>query len=71
MADEDLDSSELGEDVNRESLILDDEDRELHEDHPLLERAQKALTKQLSADKLRLEGELREKTKTLKVNFFP
>ena len=35
--------------------------------HPLLARAQEALKQQLSATKLRLEEELREKQNTLKV----
>jgi hypothetical protein len=36
-------------------------------DHPLLQRAQQALAKQLEAKKLRVEGELREKKNLLQV----
>ncbi len=39
---------------------------ELPPDHPLLQRAQEALFQQLSATKLRLEEELREKKQALK-----
>lgn len=39
---------------------------ELAPDHPLLQRAQEALFQQLSATKLRLEEELREKKQALK-----
>ena len=37
----------------------------MNPDHPLLQRAQAALKKQLQESKLRVEGELREKTKLL------
>jgi len=37
----------------------------MHPDHPLLARAQEALKKQLQDSQLRLQGELREKTKLL------
>lgn len=40
----------------------------LHPDHPLLARAQEALKKQLLANKMRIEGELREKQNALKVS---
>ena len=42
---------------------------ELDPDHPLLQRAQKALEKQLLATKYRLESEVREKSVALQVRF--
>lgn len=39
----------------------------LHPDHPLLARAQEALKRQLLANKMRIEGELREKENALKM----
>lgn len=41
---------------------------QLPPDHPLLQRAQDALFQQLSATKLRLEGELRERRLALKAS---
>ena len=43
------------------------EDGTMLPDHPLLQRAQQALAKQLEAKKLRVEGELRERKNVLQV----
>lgn len=43
----------------------------LHPDHPLLARAQEALKRQLVANKMRVEGELREKQNALNVSRSP
>jgi len=45
----------------------DDEVAELHENHPLLRRAQVALAKQLNAQKSRVEEQLKERSEDLKV----
>lgn len=40
----------------------------MNPDHPMLQRAQQALYKQLDAKRLRVEGELREKQNALTVS---
>lgn len=40
----------------------------MHPDHPMLQRAQQALSRQLNAKRMRVEGELREKQNALSVS---
>ena len=55
--------------VDEDGVLLGGEGG-LHPDHPLLARAQEALKKQLLSNKMRIEGELREKQNALRVSPF-